>query len=138
MTIDSIHNGLVIDHIASGKAMQIYEMLNLGSLGCPVAMMMNVHSVKMGKKDIIKIDGEIDIDLEVIGYVSPNSTINVIKDGKRVSKSHVSPPEKLIDIIKCRNPRCITTTERDIPHIFMLSGREKCEYRCMYCEGMAR
>ncbi len=138
MNIDSIHNGYVIDHIAAGRAMQIYNMLDFASLDCPVAMMVNVHSGKMGKKDIIKIDGEVEINLEVIGYISPDSTVNVIKDGKIVGKSHIAPPEKLIDIIKCKNPRCITTTEQDIHHVFLLSNREKREYRCRYCEAMAR
>ena len=138
MNIDSINNGYVIDHITAGKAMQIYDMLDFASLDCPVAMIMNVHSSKMGKKDIIKIDGEVDINLEVIGYISPDSTVNVIKNGEIAGKSHIAPPEKLIDIIKCKNPRCITTTEQDIHHVFLLSNAQKREYRCRYCEAMAR
>ncbi len=138
MNIDSIHNGYVIDHITAGKAMQIYDMLDFASLDCPVAMIMNVHSSKMGKKDIIKIDGEVEINLEVIGYISPDSTVNVIKNGELVGKSHIEPPAKLVDIIKCKNPRCITTTEQDIHHVFLLSNAQKREYRCRYCEAMAR
>lgn len=138
MNIDSIQNGYVIDHITAGKAMQIYNMLDFASLDCPVAMIMNVHSSKMGKKDIIKIDGEVEINLEVIGYISPDSTVNVIKNGEISGKSHIAPPEKLIDIIKCKNPRCITTTEQDIHHVFLLSNAKKREYRCRYCEAMAR
>ncbi len=138
MTIDTIQNGIVIDHITAGRAMQIYNMLGFDKLSCPVAMMMKVHSGKMGQKDIIKIDGAVDVDLAVIGYVSPDSTVNIIKNGKIVSKSHIAPPEKLTNIIKCRNPRCITTTERDLDHIFVLSNKDKREYRCMYCEVMAR
>ena len=138
MNIDSIHNGYVIDHITAGKAMQIYDMLDFASLDCPVAMIMNVHSSKMGKKDIIKIDGEVEINLEVIGYISPDSTVNVIKNGEIVGKSHIEPPEKLVDIIKCKNPRCITTTEQEIHHVFVLSNAQKREYRCRYCEAMAR
>ncbi len=138
MNIDSINNGYVIDHITAGKAMQIYDMLDFASLDCPVAMIMNVHSSKMGKKDIIKIDGEVDINLEVIGYISPDSTVNVIKNGEIAGKSHIAPPEKLVDIIKCKNPRCITTTEQDIHHVFLLSNAQKREYRCRYCEAMAR
>ncbi len=134
MNIDSIQNGIVIDHISAGKAMAIYDMLKLSLLECPVAIIMNVHSGKMGKKDIIKIDGDIDINLEVIGYISPDSTVNIIKNGVRVSKFHVEPPEKLTDIIRCRNPRCITTSEHSISNIFVLSDREKREYRCFYCE----
>ena len=138
MNIDSINNGYVIDHITAGKAMQIYDMLDFASLDCPVAMIMNVQSSKMGKKDIIKIDGEVDINLEVIGYISPDSTVNVIKNGEIAGKSHIAPPEKLVDIIKCKNPRCITTTEQDIHHVFLLSNAQKREYRCRYCEAMAR
>ena len=138
MNIDSINNGYVIDHITAGKAMQIYDMLDFASLDCPVAMIMNVHSSKMGKKDIIKIDGEVDINLEVIGYISPDSTVNVIKNGEIAGKSHIAPPEKLVDVIKCKNPRCITTTEQDIHHVFLLSNAQKREYRCRYCEAMAR
>ena len=138
MNIDSINNGYVIDHITAGKAMQIYDMLDFASLDCPVAMIMNVHSSKMGKKDIIKIDGEVDINLEVIGYISHDSTVNVIKNGEIAGKSHIAPPEKLVDIIKCKNPRCITTTEQDIHHVFLLSNAQKREYRCRYCEAMAR
>ena len=138
MNIDSINNGYVIDHISAGKAMQIYDMLDFASLECPVAMIMNVHSSKMGKKDIIKIDGEVDINLEIIGYISPDSTVNVIKNGEIAGKSHIAPPEKLVDIIKCKNPRCITTTEQDIHHVFLLSNAQKREYRCRYCEAMAR
>ena len=138
MNIDSINNGYVIDHIAAGKAMQIYDMLNFASLDCPVAMIMNVHSSKMGKKDIIKIDGELDINLEIIGYISPDSTVNIIKNGEIVGKKHIEPPEKLVDIIRCKNSRCITTTEQDIHHVFLLSNAQKREYRCRYCEAMAK
>lgn len=135
MNIDSIKNGLVIDHITSGKAMQIYKMLGLDRLDCCVAIIQNVTSGKMGKKDIIKIDSSISIDLDVIGFVSPNATINVIENGEIVEKKHVDLPKKLVDIIRCKNPRCITTTEQEIKHIFVLS--EKGEYRCLYCETRA-
>ena len=135
MNIDSIKNGLVIDHITSGKAMQIYKMLGLDRLDCCVAIIQNVTSGKMGKKDIIKIDSSISIDLDVIGFVSPNATINVIENGEIVEKKHVDLPKKLVDIIRCKNPRCITTTEQEIKHIFVLS--EKDEYRCLYCETRA-
>lgn len=135
MNIDSIKNGLVIDHITAGKAMQIYKMLGLDRLDCCVAIIQNVTSGKMGKKDIIKIDSSISIDLDVIGFVSPNATINVIENGEIVEKKHVDLPKKLVDIIRCKNPRCITTTEQEIKHIFVLS--EKGEYRCLYCETRA-
>ena len=135
MNIDSIKNGIVIDHITAGKAMQLYKMLGIDKLDCCVAVIQNVGSGKMGKKDIIKIDSSISIDLDVIGYVSPNATINIINNGKIVSKEHIDLPRKLTDIIYCKNPRCITTTEQEIKHVFVLS--DKGEYRCLYCETKA-
>ena len=136
MNIDSIKNGLVIDHLTAGKAMQIYRMLELDRLDCCIAIIQNVSSAKMGKKDIIKIDSNISVDLDVIGFVSPNATINVIKDGEIVNKKHVELPKNLVNIIRCKNPRCITTTEQDIRHIFTLS--DKGDYRCLYCETAAK
>ena len=135
MNIDSIKNGIVIDHITPGKAMQLYSMLGMDQLDCCVAVIQNVGSAKMGKKDIIKIDSSISINLDVIGYVSPNATINIIEDGKIVRKEHIDLPQKLTNIIYCKNPRCITTTEQEIQHIFMLS--DKGDYRCIYCETPA-
>lgn len=136
MNIDTIKDGLVIDHITAGKAMQLYNMLGLEALDCSVAVIKNVTSKKMGKKDIIKIDSSIELDLDTIGFISPNATINIIKSGKLTSKYHVDVPKRLVNIIKCKNPRCITTTERDIEHIFVISG--KGEYRCLYCEAKAQ
>lgn len=135
MNIDSIKNGIVIDHITAGKAMQLYKMLGIDKLECCVAVIQNVGSRKMGKKDIIKIDSSISINLDVIGYVSPNATINTIENGKIVRKEHIDLPRKLTDIIYCKNPRCITTTEQEIKHVFVLS--DKGEYRCLYCETKA-
>ncbi|MBR7099052.1 MAG: aspartate carbamoyltransferase regulatory subunit [Clostridia bacterium] len=135
MNIDSIKNGIVIDHITPGKAMQLYHMLGIDKLDCCVAVIQNVGSRKMGKKDIIKIDSSISIDLDVIGYVSPNATVNIIEDGTIVRKEHIDLPVRLTDIIYCKNPRCITTTEQEIKHIFVLSEKE--EYRCLYCETKA-
>ena len=135
MNIDSIKNGIVIDHIFTGKAMQLYSMLGIDQLDCCVAVIQNVGSRKMGKKDIIKIDSSISINLDVIGYVSPNATVNIIENGKIVRKEHIDLPKKLTNIIYCKNPRCITTTEQEIQHIFMLS--DKCDYRCIYCETPA-
>ena len=137
MKIETIKNGIVIDHIAAGKAMQLYVMLGLDKLDCSVAIIKNVPSKKMGKKDIIKIDSTFDADLDVIGYVSPNVTVNIIRDGILVEKKHIDLPERLTDIIKCKNPRCITTTEQEIAHVFLLADREKAEYRCMYCDVKA-
>ena len=135
MKIDSIRNGLVIDHIRAGGAMKIYGMLGLDSLDCGVALLRNVPSRKMGRKDIIKIDADIEIDLDVLGYVDPGITVNVIRDGVLVEKKHLDLPERLTDIITCRNPRCITTTEQGIHHVFRLTDREKRVYRCLYCDA---
>ena len=135
MKIDSIRNGLVIDHIRAGGAMKIYGMLGLDALDCSVALLRNVPSAKMGRKDIIKIDANIEIDLNVLGYVDPGITVNVIRDGVLVEKKHLDLPERLTDIITCRNPRCITTTEQGIHHVFRLTDREKRVYRCLYCDA---
>ena len=135
MNIDSIQNGVVLDHIKAGKSMDIYKYLHLDQLDCSVAIIKNVRSGRMGKKDIIKIDSGISIDLDVIGYVSPKATVNVIENGKIVRKEHIELPKRLTNIIRCKNPRCITTTEQEIDHIFVLS--EKGEYRCLYCETRA-
>ena len=136
MNIDSIQNGIVIDHITAGKGMQLYQMLELGQLDCCVAVIQNVTSKKTGKKDLIKIDSDsIRINLDVIGFVSPNATVNVIENGEIVKKEHIALPKRLTNIIRCKNPRCITTTEQEIEHIFVLT--EKGEYRCLYCETKA-
>ena len=137
MNIDGIKNGIVIDHITAGKAMQLYEMLGIDKLDCCVAIIQNVGSSKMGKKDIIKIDSGISIDLDVIGYVSPKATVNVIENGKIVRKEHIELPKRLTNIIRCKNPRCITTTEQELAHIVRLTDREKKVYRCIYCETKA-
>lgn len=137
MNIDSIQNGYVIDHITAGKAMQLYNMLGLDSLECSVAVIKNVPSKKMGKKDIIKIDSKIKIDLDIIGFICPTATVNIIENGLRVDKQHLDLPQKLHNIIKCKNPRCITTTEQEIEHIFYLDNRESKTYRCLYCDTKA-
>ncbi len=134
MHIDSIKNGIVIDHITAGKAMQIYNMLSLDELDCTVAVLKNVQSNKMGKKDIIKIDSNIDIDLDVLGFICPSITVAIVKDEKIIEKKHISLPERMTDIVKCKNPRCITSTEQDIHHIFKLVDKEKGVYRCIYCD----
>ncbi len=135
MNIDSIKNGIVIDHIEAGKSMQLYKFLNLDSLDCSVAIIKNVVSKKMGKKDIIKIDEEIDVDLDVLGYIDPNITVNVIKDGVRIKKFNLELPERVINVIRCKNPRCITSVERGIDQVFKLTDRENRIYRCIYCES---
>ena len=134
MIIDAISNGIVIDHISAGKAMYLYNILGLDQLDCSVALLKNVVSSKLGRKDIIKIDRILDLDWDVIGYVDPGITVNIIKDGKLVEKRKIELPERLVGIKKCTNPRCITTTEQGITHIFKLTDREKRIYRCIYCE----
>lgn len=137
MTIDSIKNGIVIDHIAAGKAMELYQILGLGELDCSVAILKNVASRKLGKKDIIKIDQNLDLDWDVIGYVDPNITVNIIKDGERVEKRQLNLPERITGVIFCKNPRCITSVEQELPQEFKLTDRERRIYRCLYCETQA-
>ena len=138
MKVGAINNGVVIDHIAAGKGMDLYHFLNLDHLDAPIALIKNAPSEKMGKKDIIKIDAELDLDLDALGYIDPNVTINIVKDGVRVEKFHPQLPEKLTNIVHCKNPRCITSVEQEIPHIFKLTNRETGEYRCIYCESKAK
>ena len=135
MKIDSIVNGIVLDHIKAGNSMRIYKYLNLENLACSVAVIRNVKSKKYGKKDVIKIDSIIDLDLDVLGYIDPNITINIIRDEKIVEKKHLEFPEKLVNVITCKNPRCITSTEQEIDQIFRLTDKENRIYRCIYCEA---
>ena len=137
MNIDSIQTGIVIDHITAGRAMRLYELLNLGSLDCSVAIIQNAASHKMGRKDIIKIDADIPVNFDVIGYVDPAATVNIIRDGKLVEKREIGMPETLTNVIRCKNPRCITSTEQELDHIFKLTDRLKEIYRCAYCETRA-
>lgn len=134
MNIDSIKNGYVIDHIPAGKGMKIYEKLELNKLNCQVAIITNAKSKRTGKKDIIKIDKNIDINIDVLGFINPNITINIVKDDKIVKKFHPDTPEKLINIVRCQNPRCITSVEKELNQIFTLTDKENQVYRCMYCE----
>ncbi len=134
MRVDSITNGIVIDHIKAGKAMDIYNMLELDKLTCSVAILKNVPSQMMGKKDIIKIDENIDLDFGVLAYISPNITVNIIRDGMLQEKKEIELPLTLTDVIKCKNPRCITTTEQEIHHIFRLTDVNNGVYRCVYCD----
>lgn len=138
MNIDSIKNGIVIDHITAGRGMKLYKLLNLQNLDCSVALINNVGSRKMGKKDIIKIDAEVDLDTEILGFVDPDVTVNIIKDGKTVEKLHIELPEKLTNVLYCKNPRCISSTEQELPQIFKLADKEKRVYRCLYCEAKAK
>lgn len=138
MNIDGVTTGIVLDHIQAGKSMQIYEYLRLNELQSCVAVIQNVRSGKYGKKDIIKIDELIDLNLDVLGYFDPNITVNYIKDGKLLEKKHLALPDRLEDVLKCKNPRCITSCEQEIPHIFKLADRKKKTYRCIYCDTLVR
>lgn len=137
MKIDSIQNGVVIDHITAGGGMKLYELLGLDTVDCSVALIRNVASKKMGRKDIIKIDASIPVNLDVIGYVDPEATVNIIRDGVLVEKKSIAMPEQLVNVIKCKNPRCITSCEQELDHIVRLTDRDKKVYRCIYCETKA-
>ena len=134
MNIDSIQDGIVIDHIEAGKGMEIFRLLGLDALDCQVAIIKNAASRKMGKKDMIKIAANIPVNTDILGYVDPGVTVDVIHNGALVEKKKMELPEKLTNVIFCHNPRCITTTEQELPHIFRLTKRETREYRCIYCE----
>ena len=138
MNIDSIKNGIVIDHITAGRGMQIYNLLNLDALDCSVAIIKNGHSEKMGKKDIIKIDADIELNMDLLGYIDPNVTINIIRDGELVEKRRTTLPARLENVLFCKNPRCITTTEQGIHQIFRLHSPDSGEYRCIYCDTKAK
>lgn len=134
MKIDSIINGIVLDHISAGNGMKVYDALGLDKLDCSVAIIKNVKSTKMGKKDIVKIDNDFEVDLDVLGYLDPNITVSIIKDGKTVEKKKLQLPKKIINIEKCKNPRCITSSE-NLDHIFYLANEKERIYRCIYCES---
>ncbi len=134
LNIGGLNQGIVIDHIEAGGAMKIYSYLSLEKLDCSVAIIKNARSNKMGKKDIIKIEGHLDIDLDILGVLDRNITINIIENGQIIKKHNLNLPEKVTNIIKCKNPRCITSIERELPHSFKLTDREKGVYRCIYCE----
>jgi aspartate carbamoyltransferase regulatory subunit len=128
---------LVIDHIDAGKGMKIYNFLNLSELDCTVALIKNVPSRKTGKKDIIKIDADIKLDLDVLGYIAPEVTVNVIKNGTTIEKKKLELPQTLKNVIRCKNPRCITSVEQGIDQEFNLVDKENKVYRCIYCESKA-
>ena len=137
MNIDSIQNGIVIDHITAGRGMKLYELLHLEQLDCSVAIIKNVHSEKMGKKDIIKIDAAIPVNLDVIGYVDPGVSVNVIRDGQLAEKRRIDMPQRLTNVLFCKNPRCICAVEQELDHVFLLTDRKNKVYRCLYCETKA-
>ena len=138
MIIGQIKDGIVLDHITAGKAMDIYNILKLGELDCTVAMIKNAESPKLGKKDIIKISTLLDLDLDVLGYLDPGITVNVIRDSVVAERRKVALPERVVGVIKCKNPRCITSIEQEIVHEFKLTDPAKKVYRCIYCEQQAK
>ncbi len=134
MNIDGINDGIVLDHIKPGASLEIYQLLELQKLDCSVALIQNVKSQKMGKKDIIKVDSEFDIDFNILGYVDPNITVNIVKNGRLIEKKSLSLPQRLTNVMRCKNPRCITSVEHEIPQEFYLASAEKRKYRCGYCD----
>lgn len=137
MIIGSIVNGLVIDHIPAGRGMELYRYLKLDDLECEVAIIKNASSEKYGKKDILKVNEVIDLDFDMLGYIAPQITVNVIKNGERVDKIHPKLPETITGVLRCKNPRCITSIEQELQHVFKLTDREHGVYRCIYCETKA-
>ena len=135
MNVDSIKNGFVIYHIGAGRGMKLYNLLGLDALDITVAIIKNVPSKLMGKKDIIKIDALLDLDLNLIGYAEPGATVNVIEGGTLIEKKTLELPKTLTNVIKCKNPRCISQTEQELDQIFHLSDEETGTYRCIYCEA---
>lgn len=134
MNINEIQDGYVIDHLHAGRAMRVYRYLELDQLDCQVAIIKNAKSERMGRKDIIKIDELIPLNMEIISYIDPGATVNVIKDGKLIDKIRLAVPEHVKGVLKCKNPRCITQTEQELQHMFVLHDRQKGIYRCYYCD----
>jgi len=134
MSVDTIVKGMVIDHIPAGMGMHIYKQLNLDALDCSVALIKNVKSGKLGKKDIIKIEDQLDVDLDALGYIAPNITVNIIEGDRVTRKLNMSLPPLLTNVIKCKNPRCITSVEQEIDQQFRLTDAARKVYRCVYCE----
>ncbi len=138
MIIGQLIDGIVLDHITAGKGMEIYNILKLGEMECMVAVVTNADSIKMGKKDIIKISAPIELDLDILGYLDPGITVNIIKNGERIKREKLSLPDYVSGVIKCKNPRCITSVEQELEHKFKLTDRENKVYRCIYCESKAK
>ena len=135
LNVGRLEEGFVLDHIQAGKSMEIYKYLKLDKLDCTVAIIKNAKSNKMGKKDIMKIECSLDyIDLDVLGFIDHNITINIIKDSEIVEKKTLELPKKITNVIKCKNPRCITSVEEHLDHVFVLTDPENRVYRCEYCE----
>jgi len=136
LNVDSIEKGIVIDHIKAGRGMHIYNYLKLSELDSCVALIKNVKSEKQGRKDLIKIEGIIDVNLDVLGFIDPNATVNIVKEGHIVEKTKLKLPSTIVDVVKCKNPRCITSVENEIKHEFRLTDMEKGSYRCVYCDSI--
>lgn len=136
LNVDTIKNGLVIDHICAGYGAKIFRWLGLENTNFPSALVMNVNSKTMGKKDIIKVDGLMNIDFSVLGFIDPNITVNVIKEEKTIKKIKMELPNSVENVIKCKNPRCITTTEHYVPQVFKLVDKDKALYCCEYCDAI--
>lgn len=136
MLVNSIEKGIVIDHITAGLGAKILEFLDIDLSENTVAFIMNASSDKHGKKDIVKIQNVTDVNLDVLGLIEPNATVNVIENGKIVKKINLNLPEKVVNVIKCKNPRCVTSVEANAPHVFHLINEEKREYRCEYCDDI--
>ena len=134
LNIDSLQKGVVIDHIEVGKSMEIYRALELDKLDCSVAIIKNARSKKTARKDIIKIEDRIDIDLDILGFIDPNITVNIIDNGEIVEKKHLSLPQRIVNVARCKNPRCITSVEQELDHVFLLTDEARGIYRCAYCE----
>ena len=138
MMVNPIENGVVLDHITAGKAMDIYKVLRLDKLGCTVAVIVNAASKKMGRKDVLKIYDVIDLNFDVLGYLDPGITVSIIANGELVRRISLDLPEQVEGVLRCKNPRCITSCEQELPHVFKLTDRKKKVYRCIYCETMAK
>ena len=137
MIIGDIKDGIVLDHITAGLGKRIYDILDLSNLNCTVAMIERAESPKMGSKDIIKIGQVLDIDYDVLGYMDPGVTVNIIRDGKVSERRKLTMPERVVGVLKCRNPRCITSIEQELTHEFKLTDPKNRVYRCIYCEQKA-
>ncbi len=138
MLIGTIVDGIVIDHIPAGRGMELYRYLELDKLQCEVALIKNAPSGKLGKKDILKVNEVIDLNFDLLGYIDPHITVNIIRNGQRVEKRHPDLPETIRGVIRCKNPRCITSCEQELEHIFKLTDRENRVYRCIYCDTKAK
>lgn len=135
LNVGAIEEGFVLDHIKAGKAMTIYQYMHLDKLDCTVAMIMNARSGKMGRKDIIKVECPIDkLNLDILGFIDHNITVNVIKDGEIIEKRKLALPKQVVNVISCKNPRCITSIEQGLDQVFFLADEEREVYRCRYCE----